>query len=92
MEPLFINVGFGNVVARHRIVAIITPDSAPIKKLKDIARQNAKLIDVSQGRRTRAVIVTDSDHMILSANSMDTLLKRLQGKEPEGGDTACSKK
>lgn len=92
MEPLFINVGFGNVVARHRIVAIITPDSAPIKKLKDIARQRAKLIDVSQGRRTRAVIVTDSDHVILSANSMDTLLKRLQGKEPEGGDTACSKK
>lgn len=92
MEPLFVNVGFGNVVARHRIVAIITPDSAPIKKLKDIARQRAKLIDVSQGRRTRAVIVTDSDHVILSANSMDTLLKRLQGKEPEGGDTACSKK
>ncbi len=85
MEPSFINVGFGNILARNRIVAIITPDSAPIKKLKEIARQNAKLIDVSQGRRTRAVIVTDSDHVILSANGIDTLLRRLQGKGPEEG-------
>ena len=85
MESSFINVGFGNIVARNRIVAIVTPDSAPIKKLKDMARQNAKLIDVSQGRRARAVIVTDSDHVILSANGIDTLLRRLQGKEPEEG-------
>ena len=80
MELPFINVGFGNVVAWNRIVAVVTPDSAPIKKLKDVARQNAKLIDVSQGRRTRAVIVTDSDHVILSANTIETIVQRLRGK------------
>ena len=80
MEFSFINVGFGNVVARNRIIAVVTPDSAPIKKLKDVARQKAKLIDVSQGRRTRAVIVMDSDHVILSATTMETILQRLRGE------------
>ena len=80
MEFSFINVGFGNVVARNRIIAVVTPDSAPIKKLKDVARQKAKLIDVSQGRRTRAVIVTDSDHVILSATTMETIIQRLRGE------------
>ena len=80
MELSFINVGFGNVVARNRIIAVVTPDSAPIKKLKDVARQKEKLIDVSQGRRTRAVIVTDSDHVILSATTMETIIQRLRGE------------
>jgi len=80
LEFSFINVGFGNVVARNRIIAVVTPDSAPIKKLKDVARQKAKLIDVSQGRRTRAVIVTDSDHVILSATTMETIIQRLRGE------------
>ena len=82
MELSFINVGFGNVVARDRVIAVVTPDTAPIKKLKDVARKNAKLIDASQGRKTRAVLVMDSDHVVLSATTMETILQRLRG-EPE---------
>ncbi len=76
-----LNIGFGNVVAADRVVAIVTPGSAPVKRLKDAARENGKLVDATQGRRTRAVIVTDSDHVILSAVAAETITQRLEGRD-----------
>ena len=73
----FINIGFGNMVSAGRIVAIAAPDSAPIKRLVQDAREDDRVIDVSCGRRTRAVIITDSDHVILSAIQAETITNRL---------------
>ena len=81
MNNLLLNIGFGNVVASERVVAIITPGSAPVKRLKDHARDTGKLVDATQGRRTRAVIVTDSDHVILSAVAAETITSRLEGND-----------
>ena len=73
----FINIGFGNLVAVTRIVAIANPDSAPIKRLIQDAKDSGRVIDVSCGRRTRAVIITDSDHVILSSVQSETISNRL---------------
>ena len=73
----FINIGFGNMVSANRIVAIAAPDSAPIKRLVQDAKEDDRVIDVSCGRRTRAVIITDSDHVILSAIQAETISNRL---------------
>ena len=73
----FINIGFGNMVSANRIVAIAAPDSAPIKRLVQDAKEDDRVIDVSCGRRTRAVIITDSDHVILSAIQAETITNRL---------------
>jgi len=73
----FINIGFGNMVSAGRIVAIAGPDSAPIKRLVQDAKEDNRVIDVSCGRRTRAVIITDSDHVILSAIQAETISNRL---------------
>lgn len=73
-----INIGYGNVVAAPRVVAVVTPDSAPMKRLKDDARTQGKLIDATQGRRTRSILVTDTDHVILSALSAETIAERLE--------------
>ncbi len=81
MNGVLLNIGFGNVVASHRVVAIVTPGSAPVKRLKDNAKKAGKLVDATQGRRTRAVIVTDSDHVILSAVAAETITQRLEGKD-----------
>lgn len=81
MNSFLLNIGFGNVVASHRVVAIVTPGSAPVKRLKDNAKRSGKLVDATQGRRTRAVIVTDSDHVILSAVAAETITQRLEGRE-----------
>ena len=75
----FINIGFGNMVAVDRIVAIASPDSAPIKRLVQDAKDGGRTIDVSCGRRTRAVIITDSEHVILSAIQSDRIANRLDG-------------
>ncbi len=72
-----VNIGFGNVVASSRVVAVLAPSSAPMKRLKEEARQNAKLVDATQGRRTRAIIITDSNHIILSAVQTETISQRL---------------
>ncbi len=82
----FINVGFGNMVSAQRIVAIASPDSAPVKRLVQDAKDNGRAIDVSCGRRTRAVIVTDSDHVILSAIVAETISNRLSDSEVEEED------
>ncbi len=72
-----INIGFGNIVAADRIIAIVSPESAPIKRIIQEARERAVLIDATYGRRTRAVIITDSDHVILSAVQPETVAHRL---------------
>ena len=77
----FINVGFGNLVAADRVVALASPDSAPVKRLVQDARDSARVIDVTCGRRTRAVIVTDSEHVILSAIQPETIAARLDNAE-----------
>ena len=81
MANVLLNIGFGNVVAANRVVAIVTPGSAPVKRLKDYAKKVGKLVDATQGRRTRAVIVTDSDHVILSAVAAETITQRLEGRD-----------
>ena len=73
----FINVGFGNMVAADRVVALVAPDSAPMKRLISEARESGRIIDVTCGLRTRAIIVTDSDHVILSATQPETISNRL---------------
>lgn len=73
----FINVGFGNMVAADRVVALVAPDSAPMKRLISEARESGRIIDVTCGRRTRSIIVTDSDHVILSATQPETISNRL---------------
>lgn len=77
MEIKLINIGFGNIVAANRIVSIVSPESAPIKRIIQEARERGMLIDATYGRRTRAVIITDSDHVILSAVQPETVAHRL---------------
>ena len=77
----FINIGFGNMVSAGRIIAIAGPDSAPIKRLVQDAKEDDRVIDVSCGRRTRAVIITESDHVILSAIQAETITNRLANEE-----------
>ncbi len=81
MGVKLINVGFGNIVSANRIVAIVSPESAPIKRIIQEARDRGMLIDATYGRRTRAVIITDSDHIILSAVQPETVAHRLSSKE-----------
>lgn len=87
MEIRLINIGFGNIVAANRIVAIVSPESAPIKRIISEARDRSTLIDATYGRRTRAVIVTDSDHVILSAVQPETVANRLANR---GGEAAAA--
>ena len=72
-----LNIGFGNSIVAERVVAIVNPVSAPIKRLREEAKNNAKLIDATQGRRTRSIIVTDSNHVVLSAIQAETIAQRL---------------
>lgn len=74
---MLVNIGFGNIVALSRIVAIVNPGSSPMKRMKDEARKQGKLIDATEGRKTRAIIITDSDHIILSALQVETILQRI---------------
>ncbi len=72
-----VNVGFDNAVALERIVAVVSADPSPIKRLREAANRHQKLIDATNGRRTRAVIVTDSDHVVLSSLQTQTLVQRI---------------
>ncbi len=72
-----LNIGFGNTVVAERVVAIVSPSSAPMKRLREEAKTNSRLIDASQGRRTRSIIITDSNHVILSAIQAETIAQRL---------------
>lgn len=82
-----INIGFGNMISAGRLIAIVSPDSAPIKRMVQEARERSVLIDASYGRRTRSVLVMDNDHLVLSALQPETLAGRIEDeKEPEEGE------
>ncbi|HCF50497.1 MAG TPA: hypothetical protein DER60_09450 [Syntrophomonas sp.] len=81
MDIKLVNIGFGNIVAANRIVAIVSPESAPIKRIIQEAREKGILIDATYGRRTRAVIIADSAHVILSAVQPETVANRLTSKD-----------
>ena len=76
--PILISLGFENAVMAERIVAIVSPDAAPVRRLKDEARRHNKLIDATNGRRTRTVVITDSDHVILASLQPLTFMQRVQ--------------
>ena len=75
------NIGFGNIVNTDRVIAIVNPDSAPAKRMIQRAKENECIVDATQGRRTKSVIVTDSDLIVLSALQPETLAGRFQGSE-----------
>ena len=76
MDIKLINIGFGNIVAANRVIAIVSPESAPIKRIITEARDRGQLVDATYGRRTRAVIITDSSHIVLSAIQPETVAHR----------------
>ena len=84
MATKLLNVGFGNMVVVARVIAIVDPGSAPMKRLKDEAKQAGKLVDATNGRRTRSIIVTDSDHVVLSAIQTETIAQRLEAEALPG--------
>ena len=77
----FINLGFNNMILDERIVAIVSPDSAPAKRTVAEAKENGRIIDCTGGRKTKCVIITDSDHVVLSALSLDALYSRLNNDD-----------
>ena len=83
MSFRLVNIGFGNIVSANRVIAIVSPESAPIKRIVQEARESGRLIDATCGRRTRAVVITDSDHIILSAIQPETVANRLDAKMDE---------
>lgn len=78
-----INIGFGNMVSAERLLSVVSPDSAPVKRLVQEAKERAMLIDASFGRRTRAVLIMDTDHVILSAITPEAIARRLQARNGE---------
>jgi len=86
MDLKLLNIGFGNSIVANRIIAIVSPSTAPMKRLKEDARQASKLIDATMGRKTRAVIITDSNHVILSGLQAETIAQRFStdGVSKEG--------
>ncbi len=90
MDSKVINIGFGNTVMANRVLAILNPKSAPIKKIKDEAKANNLLIDATEGRRTRSVIVLDSNHVVLSSVQRETIAHRFGASKadfkPEFGE------
>ena len=83
---MLLNLGYGNLVVAARVVAVVAPQSAPMKRLREEAAGRGKLVDATQGRRTRSIIVTDSDHVILSAINPETIAARLHQGDPIGGE------
>jgi regulator of extracellular matrix RemA (YlzA/DUF370 family) len=82
------NIGFGNVVASNRVVAVVSPAGAPMKRLRDEARASGRLVDATEGRRTRSIIVTDSGHVILSALQTETVTQRLMDERSGTGHSS----
>ncbi|UTR10934.1 MULTISPECIES: extracellular matrix/biofilm regulator RemA [Evansella] len=83
MDIKLINIGFGNIVSANRIISIVSPESAPIKRIITEARDRNMLVDATYGRRTRAVIIADSDHVILSAVQPETVAQRVFSREDD---------
>lgn len=90
MSIKLVNIGFGNIVSANRLIAIVSPESAPIKRIIQEARERGMLIDATYGRRTRAVIITDSDHVILSAVQPETVAHRVNAKDNAPSSPAAS--
>ncbi|UCZ51790.1 DUF370 domain-containing protein [Bacillus shivajii] len=86
MDIKLINIGFGNIVSANRIISIVSPESAPIKRIITEARDRNMLIDATYGRRTRAVIIADSDHVILSAVQPETVAQRVISNKDDESD------
>ena len=86
MDIKLVNIGFGNIVTANRIIAIVSPESAPIKRIIQEAREKGVLIDATYGRRTRAVIVADSGHVVLSAVQPETVANRLSSRDNTNED------
>ncbi|MDY6782781.1 MAG: DUF370 domain-containing protein [Cyanobacteriota bacterium] len=86
MDIQLINIGFGNIVSANRVVAIVSPESAPIKRIVTDARERGQLIDATYGRRTRAVIITDSSHVVLSAIQPETVAHRFVSTKESSND------
>ena len=86
MDIQLINIGFGNIVSANRIIAIVSPESAPIKRIITDARERGQLVDATYGRRTRAVIITDSSHVVLSAIQPETVAHRFVGNKESAGN------
>ena len=78
-----LNVGFGNTVMVERIIAVVNTGSSPARKLKELAKKEGKLVDVTEGRRTGSILVMDSNHIILSSVQSDTITQRMQALHPE---------
>ena len=88
MASKFMNIGYGNIVAANRVIAIISPDSAPIRRVIQEAKDKGRLVDSTYGRRTRAVIITDSDHVILSSVQPETIINRFNAIDEPTQDTS----
>ncbi len=87
MEQNLLNIGFGSTVVAERVVAIVSPNSAPLKRLKDEAKDDKRLVDATHGRRTRSIIIMDSNHVILSAIQAETISQRYSTlNEPQAKD------
>ncbi|GMV39313.1 MAG: hypothetical protein AMXMBFR64_10290 [Myxococcales bacterium] len=86
MKNPLLNIGYGNFVVADRVIAIVTPSSAPMKRLKEDAKERARLLDATQGRRTRSIIVMDSDHVVLSAVQAETVAQRFGNNGKKGGE------
>ena len=80
-ESTLVNIGYGNMVMSTKVVAVLSPESAPMRRLKDDAKERNMLIDANKGRKTRSIIITDSDHVLLSAVQVETLTQRFTGGE-----------
>ena len=83
-----VNIGFGNMVAASRLVAIVSPESAPVRRLVQDAREAGRVIDATYGRRTRAVIIMDSDHVVLSPLQPETVAGRMENRDGNNGEDA----
>ena len=85
MDVKLSNIGFGNIVSANRIVAIVSPESAPVKRMVQEARDRSQLVDATYGRRTRAVVIMDSNHIILSAVQPETIAHRVDTEDVDDG-------
>ncbi len=83
--PRMLNIGYGNLLNAARVIAVVSPQSSPMRRLRDEAGNRGKLIDATQGRKTRSIIVTDSDHVVLSAINPETIASRLSTDDDLGG-------
>ena len=84
--PYMLNIGYGNLVTASRVIAVVSPQSSPMRRLREEASERGKLVDATQGRRTRSILVTDSDHVFLSAINPETIASRLVPDEEVRGE------